>query len=135
MRFWIILLVVPLTLGTAIAQNDKPSASSRDSNVSPEAERVYTEKDRDVTPPKAKYSEAPEYPRNARGSGKEGTVVLSVVVGNDGRPRDPRIARSVSPELDQAAIDTLRKWKFSPAIKDRTPVPYLITVQMLFKLY
>lgn len=69
-----------------------------------------------VTPPKLQRHEAPEYPRVAKRRGIEGTVVLRLVLGRDGRVETDRtqVLRSI-PELDEAAIRAVRNWRFSPA--------------------
>jgi TonB family protein len=49
------------------------------------------------------------YPNSARRSGTQGVVVLSFVVEKDGRVTDIKVKRSVSPDLDEAAIEVLKK--------------------------
>lgn len=62
----------------------------------------------------------PTYPRQALLDGAEGTVVLEVLVGSDGRPREVRIhASSGDRRLDDAARrQVLRQWRFQPAMQD-----------------
>lgn len=56
----------------------------------------------------------PLYPAAARRAGEQGTVLLELVVAPDGRPTEVNILRSSGfPLLDQAAIDAVRKWRFS----------------------
>jgi protein TonB len=76
----------------------------------------------------------PEYPEKAHREQKEGTVVLFMVVGAGGLPRNIKIAHSLSPELDEAAIDAVKKWKFDPATKDGNPVAVQINVEVTFRL-
>ena len=64
-----------------------------------------------------------------------GTCALSLVVGPDGRPRDIAIARSVGLGLDEKAIETVKTWKFDPAMKDGKPVAVQIIVEVAFHLY
>jgi TonB family protein len=56
------------------------------------------------------------------------------VVGPGGLPRNIKIARSLSPEFDAAAIDAVKKWKFDPATKDGNPVAVQINVELTFRL-
>ena len=58
-----------------------------------------------------------------------------LVVGTDGLTRDVKIARGVTPVLDQAAIDTVKQWKFTPAAKDGHPVAVQFKVEVSFRLY
>lgn len=57
----------------------------------------------------------PNYPRDARRRGDEGTVVLSVLVGRDGLPKEVAIARSSGHrQLDREARITVMRWRFRP---------------------
>jgi protein TonB len=60
---------------------------------------------------------------------------VDLIVGSDGLTRDVKIDRGVTPALDKAAVDTVRKWKFTPATKDGRPVAVQIKVEVSFKLY
>jgi TonB family protein len=80
-----------------------------------------------VTPPRAVVTVQP--PPVTRGRGK---VVLDVVLLEDGRPRIVRILRSVSPELDESAVRTFERWRFSPAVKDGLPVKVRMTAEVNF---
>jgi TonB family protein len=88
-----------------------------------------------VSAPRALYAPDPEYSEEARKAKYQGTVVLWVVVGADGRPRDIRIARSVGMGLDEKAIEAVRQWRFEPARRDGTPVAVQINVEVSFRLY
>jgi TonB family protein len=68
------------------------------------------------------YGPHPEYSEEARKAKFMGTCALNLVVGPDGRPRDIAIARSVGLGLDEKAIETVKTWKFEPALKDGKPV-------------
>jgi TonB family protein len=70
-----------------------------------------------VTPPRAVLT-----PRPPSSSGAHGTVALDVVLLEDGQPRIIRVLRSVSRELDEAAVQTFERWRFSPALKNGAPV-------------
>ena len=88
-----------------------------------------------VSAPKALYAPDPEYSEEARKAKYQGTVVLWVVVGPDGRPHDIKVSRSLGLGLDEKAIEAVRQWKFEPAKKDGTPVAVQINVEVNFRLY
>ncbi len=88
-----------------------------------------------VSAPRALYAPDPDYSEEARRAKYQGTVVLWVVVGADGRPRDTRIQRSLGMGLDEKALEAVRRWKFEPAMKDGKPVAVQINVEMNFRLY
>ena len=88
-----------------------------------------------VSAPRALYAPDPEYSEEARKAKYQGTVVLWVVVGPDGRPRDIRVQRTLGMGLDEKAIEAVRSWKFEPAKKDGQPVAVQINVEVNFRLY
>lgn len=77
----------------------------------------------------------PEYPRTARQRGIEGLVVLEAILDVEGRVgRDIKVLESV-PDLDRAAIDALRQWRFKPARdKSGTSVAVILEVPIRFVL-
>src|SRR5713101_5920108 len=88
-----------------------------------------------VSAPRALYSPDPEYSEEARKAKYQGTCVLWLIVGPDGRPRDIRIARSLGLGLDEKAIEAVKRWMFEPALKDGRPVAVQINVEVSFRLY
>jgi TonB family protein len=88
-----------------------------------------------VSAPRALYAPDPDYSEEARQAKYQGTVVLWLVVGPDGRPRDAKISRSLGMGLDEKALEAVRRWKFEPAMKDGKPVAVQINVEMNFRLY
>jgi periplasmic protein TonB len=88
-----------------------------------------------VSAPKELYAPEPEYSEEARKAKYQGTCVLYLIVGPDGKPRDIRVARSLGLGLDEKAIEAVRQWKFEPAMKDGKPVAVAINVEVDFRLY
>lgn len=84
--------------------------------------------------PLAGQSPAPTYPIEALRVGESGSVLLLVEVGADGRPGEIEFAnRSGSRELDQAALEAVRQWRFAPAMRDGEPVASTVEVPVEFK--
>jgi periplasmic protein TonB len=88
-----------------------------------------------VSAPRILYAPDPDYSEEARKAKYQGTVVLWVIVGPDGRPRDVRVSRSLGLGLDEKAMEAVRTWKFEPARKDGQPVAVQINVEVNFRLY
>jgi periplasmic protein TonB len=88
-----------------------------------------------VSAPRIVFSPDPDYSEEARKAKYQGTVVLWVVVGPDGRTRDIRVQRSLGLGLDEKAMEAVRTWKFEPARKDGQPVAVQINVEVNFRLY
>ncbi len=88
-----------------------------------------------VSAPRAVYAPDPEYSEEARKAKYQGTVVLWVVIGPDGKPHDIRVQRTLGMGLDEKAIEAVKQWKFDPARKDGQPVAVQINVEVNFRLY
>jgi protein TonB len=88
-----------------------------------------------VSAPRVLYAPDPDYTEEARRAKYQGKVVLWLIVGADGRPRDMKVARALGMGLDQKAIAAVREWKFDPAMKDGKPVAVQINVEVNFRMY
>ena len=77
--------------------------------------------------------DAPVYPQVARTAGIEGTVVVRVLVGRDGKVKD--VIYIEGPEgLKSAAADCARTAVFRPALMDHKPVEVWVLMPVTFKL-
>jgi protein TonB len=47
--------------------------------------------------------------------------------------QDARVLRSI-PLLDQAALDAVKQWEFTPTLLNNVPVPVIMTVTVQFTL-
>jgi protein TonB len=88
-----------------------------------------------VSAPRPIYDPDPEYSEEARKAKFQGTVLLSAVIGPDGKPRDLRVLRSLGMGLDQRALDAVWKWRFVPAMRNNQPVAVLVSIEVAFRLY
>ena len=76
----------------------------------------------------------PDYTEDARRRGITGDVELEIVVRRDGSVGDVRLIRGLGAGLDQRAIEAVRQWRFSPALRRGTPVDVAVEVAVEFKL-
>lgn len=77
----------------------------------------------------------PRYPSASRRAHEEGTVMLKVLVAPDGRAQDLMVATSSGfARLDDAALDTVRRWAFLPAKQAGRPVSAWVLVPVTFEL-
>jgi TonB family protein len=89
-----------------------------------------------VSVPKLLESVDPHYTEEARHARLHGVCLLSLVVDSKGLPQDISVIRSLGMGLDKNAIKAVKKFKFSPAMKDgTTPVPVRLTIEINFHLY
>jgi TonB family protein len=73
--------------------------------------------------------------RLPRGAKHGGTVVMSVVVGIDGKSYNLRIVSSTDAALDQAAMDSVKNWRFNPAMCDGEPTEIAMQVEVGFRSF
>lgn len=80
------------------------------------------------------YAPAPKYPSLSLRNGEQGTVLLLVKVGADGRPIEVSLKKSSGyRELDKNAIKhVLATWRFHPAMHQGNPIPALALVPVEF---
>lgn len=77
----------------------------------------------------------PDYPERARREGKEGRVLLQVLVDAEGRSKVVEVDTSSGSEvLDQAARDAIRRWRFSPARQGERAVESWVKIPIEFRL-
>jgi TonB family protein len=60
--------------------------------------------------------------------------VLAVSVNEDGVPTNVSVAQSLRADYDESAIDAVRQWRFSPAIKDGKPVAVETKVEISYSM-
>ncbi len=85
--------------------------------------------------PTGGYQVRPSYPSSARRLGVQGTTMLRVHVLDDGRVGDVDVEQSAGhPDLDQAAADAVRRWRFDPARRGEQAVAMWVRLPVEFRL-
>ena len=85
--------------------------------------------------PRGGYQVRPSYPSNARRLGIQGTTLLSVFVAVDGHVADVVVKQSAGhPDLDQAAADAVKRWRFDPARRGSEAVAMWVLLPVEFRL-
>jgi protein TonB len=75
----------------------------------------------------------PVYPPIAQSARVQGVVIIEATIGADGKVKDAKVLRSI-PLLDQAALDAVKQWVFTPTLLNNVPVPVIMTVTVNFTL-
>jgi periplasmic protein TonB len=86
-----------------------------------------------MTAPMKVADAAPVYPAVARLAHVQGVVILEAVLDVEGRVDSVRVLRSIA-QLDQSAVDAVRRWRFTPALLNGQPVSVVMTVTVNFTL-
>lgn len=77
----------------------------------------------------------PPYPPMLRRAGQEGKVTLRVFVTADGRAGEVKLEKSSGfPLFDEAALNTVKDWKFQPGKRGDTPEAQWVLVPINFTL-
>jgi protein TonB len=63
----------------------------------------------------------------------QGVVILEAVIGPNGNVTDVQVLRSV-PLLDDAAVEAVRQWVYTPTLLNGVPVPVIMTVTVNFTM-
>lgn len=85
-------------------------------------------------PPKALKTPDPPYPPAASRNGSIGDSIVSMTVLADGTATDFQLIGTASHAMDQSTLDTLKKWKFKPAMCGNEPVVSDVEVIVSFRL-
>jgi TonB family protein len=88
-----------------------------------------------VSAPIPIYKPEPAYSEEARKAKYQGTVVLWIIVDAQGNVIDPKVVRPLGLGLDEKALETVRTWKFKPALRNGSPVPVRVIVEVSFRLF
>ncbi len=84
--------------------------------------------------PQLKKTVTPKYPELARKAGIEGMVYVLAIVGPDGKVRSATVAKSDNPIFNDAAVEAVMQFEFSPAIQQDKPVACKVIVPVRFTL-
>jgi protein TonB len=81
------------------------------------------------------YQTRPRYPDSARRQGIEGEALLRFEVLTDGHVASVTVTRSAGhPDLDRAAVDAVKTWRFEPARRGEEKVAVWVTLPVRFQL-
>jgi TonB family protein len=86
-----------------------------------------------IRAPQKAHHVSPVYPQVAQDAKVQGIVILGVTVAPDGSIAEAWVERGI-PLLDEAALDAVRQWKYSPTLMNGVPVPVRMTVTVNFAL-
>ena len=75
----------------------------------------------------------PVYPQDALDAKVQGVVIMEARIERDGTVSRARVLKSI-PMLDDAAVEAVRQWQFTPTMMNGEPVPIMMTVTVNFTL-
>jgi len=87
-----------------------------------------------IAAPKVLYKIEPSYSPEARAVKAQGTVVVSVMIGTNGKAADVQLRKGVGYGLDEQALDAITQWTFQPGTRDGMAVPVQASIEVNFRL-
>ncbi len=137
----------PLAATDALAPTEAPAETSGDKaptapangdSAAPQAAAATPSAGATPSPdqlPYARYAPRPPYPETARQQARQGKVRVRVLIAADGTVATLSLATSSGDaSLDRAALETLPRWRFSPALRDGEAVSAWVVVPVVFNL-
>jgi len=146
-----LLLLCAIALPSLSQENTLPQTSTSENMTEPYAVCDATSKAGDkcfyacgyrrrpvdapcLTAPKPTYSPQPEYTDKARRKRTNGTVLLKIVLDNTGKVTAVDVLQGLEPSLDKQSQETVRTWKFEPAMLEGKPVAVTLPVEVTFRI-
>ncbi len=135
----ITITVEPETNSSNLQKQDETSPENDKADTAPtkkplEFADIINQRASEWGPPKYKTRSNPQYPKSAKEEKKEGTVVLQVIIDENGIPKDIVALTSLGFGLEAAAIEALKKSTFHPAMKNGKPISKEVEIPYAFKI-
>ena len=86
-------------------------------------------------PPKVIQRAQPKFPPDLRREFRQGYAVVSLIIDEEGRPSDMKIKSMTHQGFGEAAIESVKKWKFRPAYYQGKPVKCRASTRIYFGYY
>ncbi|MBD3867274.1 MAG: energy transducer TonB [Acidobacteria bacterium] len=99
-------------------------------------ETVYRVGSPGVIKPEKAISVDPRFPRSLRKVRTGGAVILRSIIDPSGVPTRLCVLQSNpdNQDMKDSAMEAVQRWRYDPALKDDTPVPFYLTIQVNFAL-
>jgi protein TonB len=119
----------PWGVKDSIGIGGPPSAST--ASAEPDVPMTITG---DVKPPVVTRRVSPPYPRGPLAARMNGSVIVECIIDKNGHVRDAHVLRSTSTLFEQAAIDAVLQWQFSPGSLHGRAVDTIFDLTVSFKV-
>ena len=144
MKILVILTIFSVFIGCAQLNESIPERSSAERS-SDTATEFINEQPRETKPPlffdlddipttpvRYKSRVEPVYPEDARLAKTGGEVVIHLIVDENGMPKDIKPITNIGYGFEEAAIESIQKTTFYPAMQGKRPVQKKIEITMTF---
>jgi periplasmic protein TonB len=87
-----------------------------------------------MTKPEVIHQVNPRYSEKARQAGVQGMVIVEAIINELGQVTNVRLIRGLPMQLDLAAMDAIKQWRFKPAMLNGRPVKVFYTLTVNFTI-
>ena len=87
-----------------------------------------------ILPPAKIKDVRPIYPASAQTERRQGVVIIEANIDPTGNVSSARVVRPIADDLDDAAVDAVLQWRFTPTLLNGRAVPVIMTVTVNFVL-
>jgi len=127
--------LIKAPVATAQAYRDSaPARVQSDSSNFADAQQIY-HIGGDVSAPKLVYAPDPEFTERARRAKYQGVCVITTVVDAQGNPTQVQVVRHLGMGLDKKAVEAVKQYRFTPAMRLGNPVAVKVNIEVNFRLY
>lgn len=113
----------------------RPELLARGASVPENDETRLFKIGRGVQRPEAVFTPAPEFPDRASHENFQGVVVLNLIVDTAGKVQNIHVVRPVGMGLEEAAVATVKTWRFKPAQREGEPVAVEMNIEVAFNKF
>jgi bla regulator protein BlaR1 len=131
------LMKTPLATAQSAQTNTQPQPRAVDGAEQPigvTLQKIY-HVGGDVSAPKLIFAPDPEFTEKARRSKYQGICVISTIVDAQGKPTRVQVVRHLGMGLDKKAVEAVKRYTFTPAMRFGQPVAVEVNIEVNFVLY
>jgi len=88
-----------------------------------------------IRPAQVIYQPEPEFSDEARKARFQGSVILMIEIGVDGKAHNIRLVEGPGLGLEEKAVEAVLKWRFRPAMRGNTAVATSARVDVFFHIF
>jgi bla regulator protein BlaR1 len=88
-----------------------------------------------VSAPTLVFAPNPEFTEKARRAKYQGVCVISTIVDAQGKPTRVQVVRHLGMGLDKKAVEAVKQYTFTPAMRFGQPVAVEVNIEVNFQLY
>lgn len=127
------LVATDVTVGTSAEGAQLYTPASPPTRAQASSSRPPIRVAGNIAPPTRLVHVNPTYPQVAIDAQVTGVVIVEATIDPEGAVSDVTVIRSI-PLLDQAAVDAVRQWRFTPTLLNGEAVPVIVTTTINFTL-